>query len=230
VTGIAVGALLWGVVGLDIWLAPEVQLPQAMYLLPAILFLPALEIVALFYPDEKQPAVSLGILALGIIYCYLPLYLFVDLGIPDVVSEYDFWLPFGILFLTWTLDVMSYFIGGAIGRHWLYPRISPKKTWEGAIGGAVSCFIGGMIFQYFLQPAAYSWVVISLLIGFFSQIGDLVESMFKRSVQIKDLGNILPGHGGMLDRFDGLLLSSVFIYLYFQAMEIGKFLMDKVSF
>ena len=103
------------------------------------------------------------------------------------------------------------------------PRISPKKTIEGAVGGAICCLVLGGIFMRYMpvQLASGSfvnWGIVALMLCVLSQIGDLVESMFKRSVKLKDSGSILPGHGGMLDRFDGPFFSLPFIFFYFSLL------------
>jgi len=102
-----------------------------------------------------------------------------------------------------------------IGRTKLYEKVSPKKTWEGTIGGTIL----SMLSAYFLSTIFFSinlsnWLVIGLLISIFATLGDLTESMFKRQANVKDSGNIMPGHGGVLDRFDGLLLAAPVIYFY----------------
>lgn len=122
---------------------------------------------------------------------------------------------FFVLFVVWATDTGAYFIGKAIGKNKLWPEISPNKTIEGAVGGVILATAVGVIF-HFVNPFSYSvWSVLSIavLISVFGQIGDLVESAYKRHFGVKDSGNILPGHGGILDRFDSLLF--VFPMLYF---------------
>lgn len=204
----------WGLEFFNILMAGKQEIPPSLYALVLILALPILEIVALFNKEENRPVETLGTIVLGYIYVVFPFYLFLDMSMPGPPSTYDFKIPLGTLFITWTLDVMSYFFGRFFGKNQLFPRISPKKTWEGSIGGVAFCLGMGVLMDIFL-PTTYSWVVIAILTSLFSQMGDLVESMFKRSVNLKDSGKILPGHGGMLDRFDGMLLSIPFIYLYF---------------
>lgn len=114
---------------------------------------------------------------------------------------------FYILFVIWTTDSGAYMIGRKLGRHKLAPQISPNKTWEGSIGGTVVAVIVGTIWVWFF-PQTYSLPVMILLTILFSicgQMGDLVESSLKRFYGVKDSGKILPGHGGILDRFDSLL-------------------------
>lgn len=213
-----------GIIGATVWALLLIEVPDTHSVAAMMLIVPIFEVLILFYPHEKSPQVQLGNIALGFFYCYLPLVLFYKLAVPDKMVGYDYHLPLGILLLHWTLDTGAYFAGKALGRHPLYPRISPKKTWEGAIGGTLACLaVGGVLATHMpLQvpegpmefPSGHWWAA-AIIVSVFSQLGDLVESMFKRSVKIKDSGNILPGHGGMLDRFDGLFLSIPFLYLYF---------------
>jgi phosphatidate cytidylyltransferase len=121
----------------------------------------------------------------------------------------------GIICLIWASDVSAYLVGSLIGKHKLYERISPGKTWEGTIGASiltVACSF--LIHQLFPELALKHWVVIAVLVSVFGTIGDLVESMFKRQAGIKDSGKIMPGHGGILDRFDSLLFVAPFVYTY----------------
>ncbi|TAE50833.1 MAG: phosphatidate cytidylyltransferase [Bacteroidetes bacterium] len=215
VIGLSGGLVIWLVCLLRIAVSGLVEMPAAALLIPALLILPALELFALFDKSMKTPGQLLGAVTLGYIYCYLPFFLFFQLAVPEIVEQYDFRLPLGILWLTWTLDVFAYFIGRFFGKRPLFLRISPKKTWEGAVGSAIACLGMGWLMQTLLAPQGYSWLIIASIICIFSQLGDLVESMFKRSVHLKDSGGILPGHGGMLDRFDGMFFSLLFIYFYF---------------
>lgn len=211
--GIGVGIFIWLLFLLKLILDPLVAFPTRFILATGFLILPFFEIVVLIRANEKESTYHLSHIVLGFLYCYFPLILMFDMSVPAIIDDYVFWLPLNILFLTWILDTAAYFVGKGMGKHLLIPRISPKKTWEGAIGGAMAC-IGLGVFLEYQVPHSINWVVIAAIICVFSQIGDLVESMIKRSVEIKDSGNILPGHGGMLDRFDGLFLSVPFIYLY----------------
>ena len=137
---------------------------------------------------------------------------------PAISNDYDPFLPLGLLMLTWVLDSGAYFVGRWLGKRPLFPRISPKKTWEGSIGGAVLCIGLGVAMEQFLPAHSYNWIIIAAIISVFSQLGDLIESMFKRSIEIKDSGSLLPGHGGMLDRFDGVFVSTPFVFLYFSLL------------
>jgi phosphatidate cytidylyltransferase len=121
----------------------------------------------------------------------------------------------GIFIILWAYDTGAYLVGISIGKHRLFERISPKKSWEGAIGGAIITFGITYFLSLFCNDLTLiNWMVIAFIIIFAGTYGDLVESMFKRSLNIKESGNFLPGHGGILDRFDSLLLSLPIIFTY----------------
>jgi phosphatidate cytidylyltransferase len=122
----------------------------------------------------------------------------------------------GFFFILWANDSFAYLTGVSIGKHRLFERISPKKSWEGSIGGFVSGLLTAWVISIFFKEFdLINWIVIAAIIMIFGTFGDLVESLFKRSLKVKDSGNILPGHGGLLDRFDAVFLAApaVFVYL-----------------
>lgn len=122
-------------------------------------------------------------------------------------------LPF---LLVWLNDTFAYLFGSKFGKHKLFPRISPKKSWEGAIGGGVTTILAGwLIAPYINGLNVADTVIISVIVVLFGSFGDLIESMFKRCIEIKDSGHIMPGHGGVLDRLDSILfaLPAIFVYL-----------------
>lgn len=116
----------------------------------------------------------------------------------------------------WICDTVAYFGGLAMGRHKLFERVSPNKTWEGAVWGFAGAVLTMMAAQKLLIPYLefHQAIIIGLIIGIFGQLGDLVESLFKRDVGVKDSSNIIPGHGGVFDRFDSLIFVSPILYLY----------------
>jgi phosphatidate cytidylyltransferase len=133
-------------------------------------------------------------------------------------------LPLSVFIFLWVNDSGAYCVGSLIGRHKLFPRISPGKSWEGSIGGAVFVLAAAFAISYFLDKEQMltmpAWLGLGLVVVVFGTWGDLVESLFKRTLGIKDSGNILPGHGGMLDRFDSSLLAipAAVVYLYTLSM------------
>lgn len=121
-----------------------------------------------------------------------------------------------ILITLWMTDSAAYFIGSAFGKHKLFPRVSPNKSWEGAIAGFLFAIITLVVLKFVLLDFL-GWIDIiafGIIIGIFGQIGDLIESLVKRDAGVKDSSNIIPGHGGIFDRFDSLLFSAPIIYLY----------------
>ncbi|MDX1911562.1 MAG: phosphatidate cytidylyltransferase, partial [Saprospiraceae bacterium] len=123
----------------------------------------------------------------------------------------------GLLLLVWINDVGAYLLGSRWGSTKLLERISPKKTWEGTIGGALFAVAGGYALSYFIPDySTRQWLALGLCAALGSNLGDLVESMLKRSVGVKDSGTILPGHGGFLDRFDAFIFT---VPLYWLALR-----------
>jgi phosphatidate cytidylyltransferase len=148
----------------------------------------------------------------GIIYIGWLLSHFVALR--ELVSGSD-WVFFA-LFVTFASDSAAYFIGRAIGKHYLAPSISPKKTLEGAAGGVVGAICVGLLLVMLLNlPISYIHaVILSIAVSIFGQLGDLLESLFKRRMGVKDSGKAMPGHGGFLDRMDSVVFAGVFVYYY----------------
>ncbi|MEW6005680.1 MAG: phosphatidate cytidylyltransferase [Stygiobacter sp.] len=126
------------------------------------------------------------------------------------------YLILSILISIWLCDSAAYFIGSAYGLHKLIPRISPKKSWEGAIAGFIFSVVGMVVSKSFMLEflSLADAIIIGIIIGVFGQIGDLVESLIKRDTNVKDSSSIIPGHGGILDRFDSLLFTAPIVYLY----------------
>lgn len=169
-------------------------------------------IVELFR-DKPDGFTRIAMAFFGTIWIGLPFALLPFLG--TLSGTYSGWIPLGFFLLLWTNDTGAYVTGRLVGKHKLAPKISPGKTIEGFVGGVLFA----LILAYFLpsithQLSLMQWVVIALIIAIFSNAGDLVESMLKRSCGVKDSGNVLPGHGGILDRFDGILLAVPVILAY----------------
>lgn len=166
------------------------------------------------FRKKEDPFTHIAFSFLSIIYIALPSALLHFITI--VNGEYHWEIMLGIILLLWTSDSFAYFTGRLIGRTKLFERISPKKTWEGSFGALI--FAIGMacgLSIYFPIFQLQQWVILAVIIVIGGGLGDLVESLLKRSFDIKDSGTILPGHGGFLDRFDGLFLSipSILAYL-----------------
>ena len=203
-------------------------------IVPSAVFIPyLLTIVYLFvselYTKAPNPINNWAYTMLSQMYIALPLSMINVLafrGVSDGVV-YNYLLPLSIFVFLWTNDTGAYLSGSLFGKHKLFPRVSPGKSWEGSIGGgllvlAVAAGVGiyensslhnGMAEIALSVP---QWMGLGVVVVFFGTWGDLVESLFKRTIGIKDSGNILPGHGGMLDRFDSSLMAfpAAVVYLY----------------
>lgn len=176
--------------------------------------------LAELYLRSKDPFQNLAFIFLGIIYITIPLCFFMALTVlPPAPGHYPTgyypYLVLGYFFILWSNDSGAYFAGKYLGKRPLFLRLSPKKTWEGSLGGAVCA----MTLAYFLNGifstlSRVEWISIALIIIVTGTYGDLIKSMMKRSLNIKDSGTILPGHGGILDRFDSLLGSAPFVFCY----------------
>ncbi|PPK88922.1 phosphatidate cytidylyltransferase [Neolewinella xylanilytica] len=189
--------------------------PATFIQLSSLLFAPFIFTVFIYelYSNSQEPFVNIAYIILGLFYIGIPFAL-VDFIAFDGRTFY-YRIVFGLLLLTWVNDTGAYLAGSKFGRTPLFPRISPNKTWEGTIGGALTC----VLFGYFLHLVfdeinLIQWLVLAIIVAVFGGLGDLVESMLKRSVGVKDSGNLLPGHGGLLDRFDAFIFVIPFAAAY----------------
>ena len=185
-----------------------------------LLFFPFL--IVIFFLEvlrKKKETLQNSMLTLGgFIYIAVPFSLLnfmVNTGENNGIKFYP-WILAGIFFIIWMYDSMAYVGGSLLGKHKMCENISPKKSWEGLITGAVFAVIMGILNAVFFPSLTMlNWIVISVIVVFFGTMGDLFESKLKRDLNIKDSGSILPGHGGFLDRFDSFLfiIPVVFIWL-----------------
>ena len=183
-------------------------------------------LISELYLKNENPINSWAYTMLGQMYIAMPFSMINVLAFQQVKPgqvTFDYLLPLSIFIFLWTNDTGAYLCGSLLGKHKLFPRISPKKSWEGSIGGGILVLIVAGVIGYFANIGATphmlsipGWVGLGLVVVFFGTWGDLVESLLKRTLGIKDSGNILPGHGGMLDRFDSSLLAipAAVVYLY----------------
>jgi phosphatidate cytidylyltransferase len=177
--------------------------------------------IKLYKRFERKPFTNIAYTFLGLFYVAAP---FALLNIAAFENgNYNYQIMFGCLFILWASDTGAYFAGTYLGKSKLFERISPKKSWEGFFGGALLAMAFAIGLPYFFesidQPSYLSltnWIIVGLIIIIGGTFGDLVESLLKRSIEIKDSGDALPGHGGFLDRFDGLLISAPFIVAYLE--------------
>ena len=167
--------------------------------------------IKLYKKTDKKPFTGVAYTYLGIFYVAVPFSL-LNLAVFSVDAVYHYEILVGCILILWASDTGAYFAGTRFGKTKLFERVSPKKSWEGFIGGAFSALIVAFVISnYFLVLEDWKWLVIAGIIIIAGTYGDLIESLFKRSIEIKDSGTVLPGHGGFMDRFDGLLLSAPFI-------------------
>lgn len=200
-------------------------------LTPATVFIPYLVsiiylMVAELYLKAKDPINNWAYTMLSQLYIALPLSLLNVLAFRSngYDIQYTYLMPLSVFVFLWINDAGAYCVGSLLGRHKLFPRISPGKSWEGSIGGAVLVVAAAVLIWYYtdlyhvndLGLTAYEWAGLGLIVVIFGTWGDLIESLFKRTLGIKDSGNVLPGHGGMLDRFDSTLMAvpASVVYLY----------------
>lgn len=156
-----------------------------------------------------------GKLIFTVIYVALPFSF--ALGLPKF-STYENTFSLEVLFLfvlIWSSDTFAYLTGKFFGKHKMAPKISPKKTWEGYFGGVVLTLVLSYFIEHYQPELRGNWMVVGFLVAAFAPLGDLVESQLKRNFGVKDSGNILPGHGGVLDRLDSFLICAPVVYLYF---------------
>lgn len=216
--------LVMGVVGYVIF-SPLVQTTLYTNLLLNIgaLFIALMLLEELFAKGPSIPKDKPAKLARLTGYVILPFMLIIRLPflVPDIYSPY---IIIGSFILIWTNDTFAYIVGKTMGKHKLFERISPKKTIEGFLGGMVFTIIGAYIlscFDNFLNPVFHSsltWIGAAIILVIFGTLGDLVESQLKRKAGVKDSGNIMPGHGGILDRLDSIIFAIPFLFLYYQIL------------
>jgi len=181
----------------------------------SILLFPLIFLIFIYelYTKSEKPFANIAYILLGMIYIGIPFALLNFIAFDG--NNFYVNTVFGMLLLTWANDSGAYIIGSKIGKTPLFPRISPKKTWEGSTGGVVVTFLVAIALSYiFTERSMTEWMVLGVIVSVFGSIGDLIESMLKRSFNIKDSGNLLPGHGGFLDRFDAFLFLIPFAFAY----------------
>lgn len=167
--------------------------------------------IKLYRKTDKKPFTGIAYTYLGLFYVAVPFSL-LNLAVFSVDATYNYQIIIGCLLILWASDTGAYFAGTKFGKTKLFERVSPKKSWEGFLGGAFAAIgVAFILTRYFHVIEDWKWLVIAGIIIIAGTYGDLIESLFKRSIEIKDSGKGLPGHGGFMDRFDGLLLSAPFI-------------------
>lgn len=211
VLGYVAGLVLFGILLGFIPVYEELLLSTVVCMI-LVLLLPVVAVLLALFRKEGNPFADLGVTILGVLYVALPLMLFVLLGDNSILGQGVMMM---VVVLIWLNDAFAYMGGSLIGRHKLWPRHSPGKTWEGCAVGLLfsilaAIFVGPLLGGEF---SWYVWLLIAVFCSVIGTLGDLAESMFKRSCGVKDSGTIMPGHGGILDRFDSILAVTPFLLI-----------------
>ncbi len=195
------------------------KLFSAEILLLNLLILVVIPIVEL-YKSSTKPFENIGILYIELLYLALPFSL-LNYVVFMQNAEYSPYVLLAFVFMIWASDTGAYLVGSQIGRTPLFKKHSPKKTVEGSLGGLLLTFlVAYLFFKYLGILSLTDWLVIAGIVVVFGTLGDLIESMLKRSLNVKDSGTILPGHGGILDRFDSIILAAPVVFIYLQIIKI----------
>jgi len=199
---------------LTIFLYADGLLNPNYFLLYIVLFF--IFLIIEMYRNLTNPFGNVGVTLLGLVYIALPvsfMSLLVFPGLDGIYQPYTLIMIFGLI---WAFDTGAYISGIAFGKHRLFPRLSPKKSWEGFVGGTLLTIAIALVISHFYHPVdTLGMVIAALLTAVGATYGDLAESMLKRSADVKDSGKLLPGHGGILDRIDSLLFVGPIIYVFF---------------
>ncbi len=218
---ITAGALIYTIIAY--YSFGTIEFKYLLFIFPLLVLIVIIEL----FRKSDYPVSNFAFSIVGIIYIVIPFailnffaYYKTYSDIVGIDEKYSYFLLLAFFVIQWANDTGAYLSGKMIGKTKLFERISPNKTWEGAIGGAFLAVITGIIFSTVTDSNITHWIIISLLIVVFGTLGDLTESQIKRSIGVKDSGNLLPGHGGILDRFDGVLFSAPFVLAYLQLFDI----------
>lgn len=212
VAGVALLALNFAFVCDDIQILGSASSAFGAGMAFVLLLLPVMFICELFRRGEN-PVANIATTLLGVVYVAMPFSLMCYF--PIIAS--DMWSPavmIFFIFIIWANDVFAYLVGMSIGRTKLCERLSPKKSWEGFFGGVIGAVAMGLVAAWALGDSYATWAGLALTASVAGVLGDLVESMFKRAAGVKDSGSLIPGHGGVLDRFDAMLLAAPFAFVY----------------
>lgn len=189
-----------------------------LYLQAGIGLLLSIFILSQSFSSQKDSMATLSHNGFGIIYLF-PALLLIPI-FPGILGDEEAWLLLSVFILIWSSDTFAYLTGRFLGKHKLFERISPKKTWEGFIGGIVFTLFSAFLLEYFIGLLSLeSWMGLAVLVGVSGTLGDLFESAVKRNFKVKDSGSFIPGHGGILDRIDSLLFALPLAYLYLSLLN-----------
>ncbi len=184
-----------------------------LYVLIPMLLLPAFYMVAALFDKKNDSLIHISFSIFGTIYITIPLVL---LNLLQQISKHHMVaFALAMFVIIWTNDTFAYLSGISFGKHRMFERISPKKSWEGFIGGLIMSLLASFVFYYFFPaPGLINWLLFGIITVVVSIFGDFFESLLKRRAGIKDSGTLLPGHGGILDRIDSMLFASPAIFIY----------------
>ena len=208
-----VGTLIGGGVYFSTFILLHLNIlyPQSLALVFILIAFIFISIVELFR-QKKKPFENIALTYIGIVYIVVP-FIFINLLADTFNGFHKVWPLLSVFILIWCNDTLAYLTGRLFGKHKLFERISPKKTWEGFIGGLIFTLIFALVLAYFSNDSFAKLIIFAIVVSVVGTLGDLVQSMLKRSVDVKDSGNFLPGHGGILDRFDAVLFVVPVIFL-----------------
>lgn len=199
--------------------------PDAYWVISIWIFFGVLFVIQLLRSNSPTTLIDISITLSGCLYLSIPLLSLLALGaIPNWDTLHFEWkVPMSVFILTWINDTGAYLAGRTWGKTKLFERISPNKTWEGTVGGGLATLIVSVLIHYYWGILSIPlWLGAGLLISIFSNVGDLMESAFKRNASVKDSGKIMPGHGGILDRFDAILLIAPVLLGYYILITIYR--------
>jgi phosphatidate cytidylyltransferase len=206
-SGIALGTLLFRIFSSIAQGSLEYKLLALC--IPVVILIYIIEL----YRKTEKPFQNIALTILGPVYVVVPFGLYLCLAFLD--GSFNFQYPLGLLLLIWANDTGAYVLGVKFGKNRLFERHSPKKSWEGFFGGLfITLIAAGILSQYFTALNLNNWLIVGLIASVAGTFGDLTESMLKRSLNTKDSGGLLPGHGGLLDRFDSLFFAAPLFYFY----------------
>lgn len=216
VLGFAVGTIIYITVAVS-----ALGIISTWYLafLPPLIFV---FFIAELFRTKPNSLLNIAFSILPIVYISIPFAMMIFLMNPVVIGEHPYWhILLSLLIIQGSYDTFAYLAGKAIGKHKLFEKISPKKTWEGTIGGTFFGLIAAFILSlFFKELTTWQWLVAALIINISGTFGDLSESMLKRQLHVKDSGNIFPGHGGVLDRFDAAIFSAPVLICYLLLLNL----------
>jgi len=219
---VSIGAIIYFII--TMYSFKEFSFKYLLFIFPLLVIIVGLEL----FRKKDTPISNIAFSIMGILYVIIPFsilnFFAYESNYPSVMGIEDnlhqYWLLLGFFVIQWASDTGAYVFGSLFGKRKLAIKISPNKTWEGSIGGLILAIITGFIFATITSSDELHWANIAIIIVVFGTLGDLTESQIKRSCGVKDSGNILPGHGGILDRFDGVLFSAPFVLAYLHLFDL----------